>query len=218
MSALCCLHVKCGCKKQLLVHLNSRHRMQLVHSYVRCCDLSVGMSLLEGVIDLHTALRKHQPYHAEQQQIVHSSFMHSVSYFLPARAEGLLPLLLYVTSSVCLYAGSSLSTEITGWNWTYLTTSSAWNLQVGSRLQWLGPSTSLVLFNDRDCHQAVLQTSRRLATSLDVQVFIEKNSSTASKTAETTRYPKKYVECLCRPCSLSSKSWLASCRMLVVLC
>lgn len=74
------------------------------------------------------------------------------------------------TSSVWWFAGTSLSTEITGWNWTFLTTSSAWNLQLGSRLQWLGPSTNLVVFNDRECHQPVLQTSRRLATSLDVQV------------------------------------------------
>ena len=70
----------------------------------------------------------------------------------------------------CVCAGSSLSTEITGWNWTYLTTSSAWNLQLGSRLQWLGLSSRLVVFNDRDCHQPVVQTSRKLAMSLDVQV------------------------------------------------
>ena len=75
-----------------------------------------------------------------------------------------------IHSSVIVCAGSSLSTEITGWNWTYLTTSSAWNLQLGSRLQWLGPSSRLVVFNDRDCHQAGVQTSRKLAVSMDVQV------------------------------------------------
>ena len=71
---------------------------------------------------------------------------------------------------MCLLAGSSPSTEITGWNWTYLTTSSAWNLDLGSRLQWLGPFNRLVIFNDHDCHQPSTQTSRRLAMSLDVQV------------------------------------------------
>lgn len=73
-------------------------------------------------------------------------------------------------STIAVCTGSSQSTEITGWNWTYLTTSSAWNLQLGSRLQWLGPSSHLVVFNDRDCHQPVVQTSRKLAMSLDVQV------------------------------------------------
>lgn len=45
-------------------------------------------------------------------------------------------------------AGHSVTTEITGWNWTYLTTTTATSLKLGSRLQWLGQSTNLIAYND----------------------------------------------------------------------
>ncbi|KAL0018949.1 hypothetical protein WJX77_003320 [Trebouxia sp. C0004] len=77
--------------------------------------------------------------------------------------------------------GSSLSTEMTGWNWTHLTTSSAWNLQLGSRLQWLGPSNRLIIFNDHNCHQPVVDIARRLLMSQDVQEAFEANSIAAEK-------------------------------------
>lgn len=78
-------------------------------------------------------------------------------------------------------AGSSLSTEITGWQWTYLTDSTAWNLELGSRLQWLGPSPHLIIFNDRSCQQSSLNTSRRLLMSMDVQEAFEANSVAAEQ-------------------------------------
>ena len=45
-------------------------------------------------------------------------------------------------------AGHSVTTEITGWNWTYLTITTATSLKLGSRLQWLGQSTNLIIYND----------------------------------------------------------------------
>lgn len=82
---------------------------------------------------------------------------------------------------MCLVAGSSLSTEITGWQWMGLTNSTAWNLQLGSRLQWLGPSNRLIIFNDHNCQHSTLETSRRLLMSQDVQEAFEANSVAAEK-------------------------------------
>ena len=47
-----------------------------------------------------------------------------------------------------------MTTEITGWNWTYLTTTSAPSLQLGSRLQWLGKTASSIIYNDM-CQDAI---------------------------------------------------------------
>ena len=41
-----------------------------------------------------------------------------------------------------------MTTEITGWNWTYLATTSATSLQLGSRLQWIGNTTNSIIYND----------------------------------------------------------------------
>lgn len=49
---------------------------------------------------------------------------------------------------VCAAAGHSVTVEITGWSWTYVTETSATSLSLGSRLQWLGPSANAIVYND----------------------------------------------------------------------
>lgn len=44
-------------------------------------------------------------------------------------------------------AGHSVTTEISGWQWTPITTASVTNVQLGTRLQWLGSSSNLIVFN-----------------------------------------------------------------------